>query len=208
MNGTPAPSQRSLARACAALCVSGALAALAGHAAAARLTFAASHTFDADAEGWTVFGEAQGPMFETATDRHAGYISAADPEGSTGTSYWDAPDAFLENLPGALDGKLSYEVRSVGAGTMFSDPDVVVQGGGNVLEYRHKRRPKGRRWSRFSLKLNGARGWKNGLTGRQATRTLMENALLSADSLLIRGEFRNGPETFDLDNVVLKVRGR
>lgn len=207
MNASSPRTRPAALRVCLAILVSAVAATFAGNAAAAKkLTPVVTHTFDADAQEWTVLGEAKGPNFQVAEDRHAGYISANDPQGTTGTSYWQAGPTVLKFMTGAFNGKISYEVRSVGDGPVFKDADIVIEGGGNVLVYRNKKKLKGTRWTKFKVTLNGGRGWKDGNTGRKASKALMQAALGSIDSVLIRGEFRNGPEAFDLDNFVLSTK--
>lgn len=181
---------------------------LAASASAAGLTTAQSSTFDADADGWTILGEAEGPVFHATGGKQGGYISATDPAGSSGTSYWLAPAKYLGDQSQALNGKLSYDIRDVGPGRTFGDPDVSVQGGGLVLEYRQKKRPKGKAWAHFSVKLNGKKGWIDTSNGRKATSQQMQTALSSLNALLIRGEYRSGPETLDIDNVLLRVKAQ
>ena len=186
----------------AALALAGVLAA---SAVAATVTVASS-TFDADADGWTIQGEAQGPDYHATGGTEGGYISATDPLSTTGTSYWKAPAKFVGSLGQAFNGKLSYDIRDTGALPTFRDPDVVLRSGSLVLEYRQKKRPKGSRWTHFNVKLNGKKGWVDGSTGQRATPQQMQTVLSSLDSLLVRGEYRIGPEVFDIDNVVLKAR--
>lgn len=198
-------SRTALLRSAAALL---AASLLVGSASAAGLVTSQSSTFDADDEGWTILGEAQGPVFHATGGKSGGYVSATDPPGSSGTSYWQAPAKYLGDRSGAFNGKLSYDVRDVGAGTVFGDPDVSVQGGGLALSFRQRKRPKGSKWTHFSVTLHGRTGWVDAQTGRRATKQQMQTALASLDALLVRGEYRNGPETFDLDNVVLRVKAQ
>lgn len=181
---------------------------LAASASAAGLVTVATSTFDADADGWTILGEAEGPTFHATGGKSGGYISATDPPGSSGTSYWRAPARFLGNQAQAFNGKLSYDIRDIGPGRTFADPDVSVQGGGLVLEYRQKKRPKGKAWAHFSVKLNGKKGWIDTSNGRKATSLQMQTALASLNALLVRGEYRSGPETLDIDNVLLRVKAQ
>lgn len=171
-------------------------------------TVVASSTFDADAEGWTILGEAQGPNFQATGGRPGGYVAATDPPSTTGTSYWQAPGKFLGDRSSSYGQKLTFDLRDDGPGSAFRDPDVVVGNGALVLEYRQSRRPSAKRWSRFAVKLDGRKGWTDASTGRRALTSQMRDVLASLDLLLIRGEFRNGPETFDLDNVVLRGKAR
>ena len=181
---------------------------LAVSAVAAGTVVFTSSTFDADDEGWTVQGEAQGPNHHATGGKKDGYISATDPPSTTGTSYWKAPAKFLGSLGAAFNGKLSYDIRDVGAGSTFGDADVVLASGGTVLEYRQKKRPKGAKWAHFGVKLNGRKGWVDGSNGAKASPQQMQSVLSSLDTLLIRGEYRNGAETLDIDNVVLKVKAK
>jgi hypothetical protein len=167
-----------------------------------------SSTFDADAQGWTILGEAQGPNHRASGGHPGGYVSADDPAGTSGTSYWSAPTAFLGDVGAAYRMKLTYDLRDQGPGRTFRDPDVVLSSGSLDLEYRQKRQPGSKRFTRFTVRLEGKKGWTDHATGRRPTASQMQSALAALDRLLIRGEFRNGAETFDLDNVVLQGRNR
>lgn len=178
-----------------------------GTASAKGSTFViAESTFDADAEGWTLVGEAQGPNWQATGGNPDGYVSATDPPSTTGTSYWRAPGAFLGDVSAAFGQKLRFELRDAGPGNTFRDSDVVLVGGPTTLVYRQKGVPKTKRFKRFSVKLARGKRWTDASTGLKATTEQMQSVLSSLDTLLIRGEFRNGPETFDLDNVVLRGR--
>ena len=163
----------------------------------------ASSTFDADADGWTINGEAQGPNPKASGGHPGGYVSATDPPSTTGTSYWSAPSKFLGARNTSYKSKLTFDLRDSGPGRTFREADVVLISGSMVLEYRQKRIPKSKRWTRFTVKFVKSRAWTDASTGRKATSLQLLQALAALDALLIRGEFRNGAETFDLDNVVL-----
>jgi len=164
----------------------------------------ASSTFDSDADGWTILGEAQGPNHRATGGRPGGYVSADDPAGTSGTSYWRAPAKFLGDRSAAYRTKLTFDLRDKGPGIVFRNPDVVLYAGSLALAYRQKRTPKSKSLTRFTVRLDGKKGWTDASTGKRATATQMQTVLAALDTLLIRGEFRNGAETFDLDNVVLR----
>jgi hypothetical protein len=166
----------------------------------------ASSTFDADADGWTVAGEAVGPDYHATGGKAGGYISAVDPAGSTGTSYWQAPAKFLGNVSQAFNGRLSFDIRDAGAGRTYGANDVVLQSGSLVLAYHQSKRPKAKSWTHVSVKLGATKGWLDWSTRLRPTPQQMQSALASLDRLIIRGEFRNGPETLAIDNVVMRAK--
>jgi hypothetical protein len=179
--------------------------AFAASASATKFATVAKSTFAAADDGWTVQGAAVGPTFHAKGGKGGGYISANDPAGTSSTSFWIAPAKYLGNLGASLKGTLTFDMRDVGPGDTYTDPDVILKSGSLVLDYRQSKRPKGKAWLHIAVKLDGKKGWVDRSTGLQATPQQMQTALGSLDTLLVRGEYRNGPEVFDLDNVVLKI---
>ena len=84
----------------------------------------AESTFDADDEGWTVSGDAQGgsviPDYLAEGGNPDGYISAKD-NVTGGVWYWKAPDLYLGDVSGAYGHTLTYQELAVKVG----DPNAV-----------------------------------------------------------------------------------
>ncbi len=170
-------------------------------------TVIARSRFSTDDEGWRLQGKAAGPTHQSSGGNPGGFIFAVDPAGTVATSYWVAPEPFLGDVRGSFMGSLSFDIRVSGKGPLFRDADVVLEGAGLRLTYRHDRRPRVDRWTHVSVRLDGRAGWRNSATGNRPSAANMKAVLKNLEVLLIRGEFREGPEVFQLDNVVLKRRG-
>ncbi len=188
-----------------ALGLCGSLALIAAPPARAHKFVVASSTFDSGADGWTIDGPATGPQFSSGGGNPGGYIFADEPGNSNDTSYWRAPAKFRGDISVAYKQKLSFDLRVSGAGALFSAVDVVLVGqNGVTLVYSMKQPPKKDKWKRFTVKLDGKGQWRVNNTANKPSSFQMLEVLNIVSALLIRGEFIDGPDTFSLDNVVLK----
>jgi hypothetical protein len=184
---------RAALAACAFLC--------SGVAAAATV----SSTFDSDAEGWLISGDAVSgiPTWVANGGNPGGHIEADDSVAG-GVWYFDAPAKFLGGLPGAYGGTLSFDLRQTGSGSQFQAADVILNGAG--LELRIDAGPNPLpvgTWVSYSLALTEAAGWTNG--GAAASQSDLLAVLGALDRLRIRGEFISGSDTGRLDNVALSA---
>jgi hypothetical protein len=169
-------------------------------------TFAAESTFDSGAEGWTVIGGAQSrsatPDFIPTGGNPGGYISAnGDVPGSV--RYWQAPPKFLGNASSAYGKALNFDLRQSMTDDQFDGEDVVLEGGGLKLVYDAPYNP-GTNWTAYAIPLIETAGWKKDtLNGPAPTPAEIQAVLTSLTLLQIRGDYRSGVDTGDLDNVVL-----
>jgi Laminin B (Domain IV) len=170
--------------------------------------------FASGADGWRAV-DINIPNYSSAAATYAvaysnsggnpdGFIALADPSGST--FYFDAPAKFLGNQNASYGQSLSWDIRSIFAvGTVLNlaPADLVLSGGGITLVYDAPFAPTPGSWTSFNVILNES-GWKNGsLLGANATASDMHAVLSSLSSLRILGEYGDGTDTGNLDNIAL-----
>jgi laminin B (domain IV) len=161
-------------------------------------------TFDTNTQGWTIFGDADGPVFEAAAGNPAGDIIATDRV--TGIVwFFNAPAAFLGNKSAASLQTLTFELSQSLTSNPFNDSDVVLIGSGLTLAFDTAANPAGfPTFTHYVVPLDATAGWHlNSLAGPLATQAQIDTALSSLTALRIRGEFRSGADQGRLDNVVL-----
>lgn len=166
---------------------------------------AADSPFDTDAEGWSAFGDAAGPVSWVATGGQPdGHIRVRDSV-SGGVTYFVASSDYLGDQLGSFNQTLSFDLMQIysGSASQFDAADVVLIGGGLTLVYDTAANPANGAWTHYDVLLAGS-GWQVGtLGGAAATDEQMKTVLGSLTALRIRSEFRTGADTGALDNVVL-----
>jgi hypothetical protein len=172
----------------------------------------ASSSFDVDTEGWVVedFPVALGDppvslmtysaSYETSGGNPGGFIRREDPSGNW---FWfSAPSAFLGDKSAGLGGAISLDMRVSPApmpiGPIF--PMVILVGGGTTLFAITE--PPGSGFTSFEVFLTPC-SWKVGnySTGPLASSSQLLAVLGDLDALYISGDWVDGTETADLDNV-------
>ncbi len=170
----------------------------------------ARSTFDVDRDGWIaneLGGGNNSLTYNPSGGNPGGYLNAADIlDGRTWS--WVAPAKFLGNVSAAYRGTLTFDLREHPGGTQYDEPngDVTLTGGGITLAFDTPNNPAvGNIWTSYSVSLlESAQGWHlNNLSGATPTQAQFQTALASLTSLRIRGEFINGDDNGDLDNVIL-----
>ncbi len=169
---------------------------------------AITSTFETGDDGWTVIGDAEGPVWSANGEgpfgpagggNAGGYIYAVDrAEGDTW--FWVAPAKFHGNVSGAYGYLLKFDLVQDQITNKSNNDDVVLSGGGITLRHNLDNDP-GTAWTTYSIELVERR-WRNVETGSRATRDELETVLRSLGELRIRGEFFRGPDTGGLRNVV------
>ena len=164
--------------------------------------------FDNGPEGWTATGDTQtGSVAWQATGGNPGGHVVADDSVAGGVWYWNASEDFLGDKSGFLDETLEYDLNVSSTDSQFNAKDVILEGGGTTLEYDHgdQSTHPGTDWTEYEVVLNASDdGWENE-TGDTPTRSEFDSVLSSLSSLEIRGEYKSGPDTGRLDNVVLSA---
>lgn len=173
--------------------------------AAAPLAQATSSTFDSNTQGWTVLGDAEGPVTWVASGGNPGGHVQIDDATLGGVTYFVAPAAYLGNRSAALGSLLRFDLMQVysGSPSQFDAADVVLVGGGRTLVFDTAVNPANGSWTAYAVPL-AAGGWRlNSPTGAFASSAQLASTLGSLDALRIRAEFRTGPDIGRLDNVSL-----
>ncbi|CAN5347997.1 hypothetical protein BH24GEM3_BH24GEM3_15500 [soil metagenome] len=112
-------------------------------------------TFDADAGGWTVLGDAEPPVWHPSGGNPNGYVSARDRAEGEGW-FWVAPAKFRGNMAGAYGRWLMFDLRQDRLTENYAADDVVLVGGGLNLRYNLPNDPS-TAWTayRVALEENG-----------------------------------------------------
>ena len=98
---------------------------------------AVTSTFERDAGGWTISGDASGPIHES------GEISAMDLR----PWYWQAPISYLGDKRGFYGRELSFELKTKAGGGVFkvdfeTNEDIVLRSKELALVYEFNEKPK------------------------------------------------------------------
>jgi len=158
--------------------------------------------FESGAEGWTLSGDAAGKKPTWISS--GGFIRAVD--GVLGqTLYREAPAKFEGRKADSYGGKLSFDLRQSERDIQFDEDDVILKGAGTTLVFDAKNNP-GTRWTQYTVELSEGAGWKVSGSGKPASEEQIRAVLSNLDRLAIRAEYRWGPDTDDLDNVVLEAK--
>jgi len=158
-------------------------------------------TFDSNLDGWTIEGLASGPTFVSAGGNPGGYIYGEDAGGDDW--YFKAPTKFLANQSVAYGGSLSFDLRQYYTSSPYDTDDIIIEGGGLRIVFDTPNNP-GTTWTHYQVQLTETAGWKkNSLSGTAPTAAEIKTVLGSITKLLIRGEYQNGADKCDLDNVIL-----
>ena len=161
-------------------------------------------TFDTNDEGWLASGDAISvvPQYVPTGGNPGGYISSTD-EVTGAIWYWSAPAKFKGNQLTAFGKMLQFDLRQSGLNNQLDRIDVSITGSGITIVGDLEENPL-TTWTHYEVPLNTTFAWKiNTLTGTLATEDEIQNVLTNITNLRIRGEYINGPDIGDLDNVVL-----
>lgn len=171
-----------------------------------------SDTFNQDASGWTVSGDAQGNSAKAAYSSDEGvtdgYIYAAD-NVTGGTWYFQAPAKYLGDLSDFYNGTLTFSLfqKHPGGAEPFEDSDIIFKNGSKSIAHQIPNHPDST-WTSYKMKLNAQSGWlKGGFNGDAATEADIKAVLSHVTGFFIRGEYQTGADTGGLDNVKLQSSG-
>lgn len=173
-------------------------------------------TFDSNAEGWRAFTTAPGfPLVPVAwSSTNGGLLVHVAPSDSQ-TSFFLAPSGLVSALHGASHGSISYDIGSSPASTadtFFSSvSDIQIAGAGSdrLRISLFSSVPNFPVLDHISLDFSTSSPWDffNGTTATLATQSNIDSVLANAVNLIIRAEYRSGPnpDPTYLDNVVVAV---
>lgn len=162
----------------------------------------ATSTFDENDEDWTVVGGALGPNYFPAGGNPGGYISAVD-QVTDIFWYWQAPSKFLGDVSAAHGHMLTFDLRQSNTSDQdTAQVDIFLEGASLTLTFDTSPNP-GTDWTAYTILMDETAGWEVLGTGIPPTLVQMLDVLSALTDLRIRGEYRFGANTGDLDNVVL-----
>ncbi|MPT32134.1 MAG: T9SS type A sorting domain-containing protein [Chryseobacterium sp.] len=162
-------------------------------------------TFDTDDEGWLVVGDAtsSAPDWHSTNGNPGGYISADDTVAG-GVWYWEAPSKFKGNQLASFGRNLKFQLTQNNFSSPFDYYDVIIEGNNKTLVIDLFPNPLAT-WTQYVVKLDNSVAWKiSTFEGDLATNIDIQEVLSNIVSLKIRGEFESGPDTGQLDNVILE----
>ncbi len=162
-------------------------------------------TFDIDDEGWLVVGDASSsvPDWHPTNGNPDGYISADD-TAAGGVWYWEAPSKFKGNQLASFGKNLKFQLTQNHFSSPFDYYDVIIEGNNKTLVIDLSPNPLAT-WTQYVVKLDNSVAWKiSTFEGNLATNDDIQEVLSNIVSLRIRGEFESGPDTGQLDNVILE----
>src|SRR5262245_28708162 len=154
-----------------------------------------SSTFDTGAEGWSALDQQTGDYtasWKSTGGNPGGFLQGTENIALGGTGYFIAPSKFLGNLSAYAGGTLTYDLNVIQGSAYFSDVDVIISSGANLVSWTSNINPVGHGWVTFQVQLNQANFGSN-----------LAPILSNVTEFQIRGEFINGPEVEGLDNVLL-----
>lgn len=162
----------------------------------------ADSSFASGVEGWTLTGDARGPIWVAEGGNPGGYITGMAV--SQGADWaFRAPAAYRGNHAGAYGHTLRFDVRT--ATVMATDPvQVLLTGNGVTLTYEQGLASSGG-WKPVMAPLIEGGGWRRAAPGMPgpATRTDLVTVLKNVTDLQIRAPVRDMLSRVDLDSVEL-----
>jgi len=163
---------------------------------------AVSSEFEINAEDWSLDGDGEGPFHNATGGNPGGYIFGID-QGQSVSWYFLAPNKFLGNISDAYGQSLIFDLRQSSLDNQNNNSDdISLTNDTLTLHFNLVHNPQ-TFWTRYSIPLKEGRLWINASTGNPATQSEMQMVLSNLTELRIRGEYRTGPDTGDLDNVML-----
>jgi len=164
------------------------------------LVIASDFSFDND--GWLVVGDVASSTYDPVNGNPAGsfhYVDLAIGD----DVYYLAPLKFLGDKSAFHHGTLSYDVFTTG-NVNYNGPDVVMTGAdGTILVLDFPVIAKNV-WTHNVAVLDTTANWRGGTTaGAAGSDAQIQGVLSNLIEIKIIGEFVNGPETGNIDNVIL-----
>lgn len=163
-------------------------------------------SFDTDAEGWQIKGDAQGggsdPDYVESGGNPDGHICAND-DVEGGIWYFSAPPKFLGDQVGAYDGQLQFDLKQSSTDQQFADDDIVLRNETRtiVYDFGNETTHPGTNWTSYSVTLEASNeGWTFA-SGGEVSSADFRAILANLTELSIRGEYVDGFDRGCLDNV-------
>lgn len=160
-------------------------------------------------DGWRITADGQDAVWQPTGGKTNGYLQASDrPSGDVW--FFKTPVAFSGDYAAYAGGSLNYSLFQTRLDQQFDDVDAkLIATDGRVLELDlPEDTHPGLDWTDYSLALDATSGWVDTETGAAATDAEISAVLADLDSIEIRGEYRDGPDTAGLDDFALLGAGQ
>ncbi len=166
-------------------------------------------TFDTNADGWTHApgGDPDTTVTFSATGGNPGGEIVLNEAAEGAFDFFQAPAKYLGNDSAFLNGTFAFQLMDNSSIDDLSAALTLTDGAGDTLTHVLPTFAPGS-FVFFAFTLNQSGGWTytpSGGTGSAATQTEFQTVLANVSSLVVPGDFHNGPEMTSLDNVALSV---
>lgn len=162
--------------------------------------------FNANAEGWTVNGDGEGPELRAVGGNPGGHICGKD-KNQGDLWYFVAPAPFTGDVSKAYGLRMTWDLKETRSTFLIKGRDVIIQGIGAAIVFNIKQTP-GTDWTSYWARLDASAnsGWKLDEPGfPDATELDIKNVFKSVKSLRIRGEFADAEDSACIDNVYFGI---
>lgn len=162
-----------------------------------------SENFNTNDGGWNTNADARDFTHVPLSGGMGGYVEAFD-RVSGDIWYFVGGAPFTGDLALFAGGTLEYSIRQASATNQFDAVDVILVGADRSIgfDFPIDQNP-GEDWTDYSLSLTAAAGWFDLVTDALLTDAEIEAVLGDLQALQIRGEYRTGPDSAQLDEVTL-----
>ena len=162
-----------------------------------------SENFNTNDGGWNTNADARDFTHVPLSGADGGYVEAFD-RVSGDVWYFVGGTPFTGDLALFAGGTLEYSIRQASATSQFDAVDVILVGADRSIgfDFPIDENP-GEDWTDYSLSLTAAAGWFDLVTDAVLTDAEIEAVLGNVQALQIRGEYRTGSDSAQLDDVTL-----
>ena len=159
--------------------------------------------FNTNDGGWGANADAAGFTYVPVAGDDGGYISATDSVGGA-TWYFTSGPAFEGDLSIFVGGSLSYTIRQANTNSQYDDIEVLIVGASRTIGFdlpidQHP----GLDWTPYDIALTASAGWFDVADNTPVSDAEFAAVLADVQDLQIRGEYRIGGDTAQLDDVIL-----
>lgn len=159
--------------------------------------------FNTNDGGWSANADAQSFSYIPVSGADGGYVEGVD-RTSGDVWYFVGGLPFTGDLSEFAGGTLEYSLRQASATSQFDDVDVIIVGADRSIgfDFPLEQNP-GEDWTTYNIDLTAEVGWFDLVTDAVLSDAEIAAVLSDVQALQIRGEYRTGPDSAQLDDVIL-----
>ena len=162
-----------------------------------------SEDFNTNDGGWGANADAAGFTYVPVAGNDGGYITATDSVGGDTWYFTSGPD-FEGDLSSFIGGTLSYTIRQANTNSQYDDTEVLIVGASRTIGFNLPiDQHPGLDWTPYDIALTASAGWFDMADGTPLSDVEFAAVLANVQDLQIRGEYRSGGDTAQLDDVTL-----